>query len=71
MKYILWGPIDNKPALAHIMACRQTGKTSYLGQGWPGLLTHSGVTQPQLVTSNQQQNRKRHISVSTNRDELT
>ena len=43
MKYVPWGPIDNKPALAQIMACRQTGESNYLGQGCPGLLTPSGV----------------------------
>ena len=54
MKYVPWGPIDNKTGLAQIMACRRTGESNYLGQGCPGLLTHSGVAQPQLVTSNQE-----------------
>ena len=43
-------------------------ESNYLGQGCPGLLTHSGVAQPQLVTSNQQWNRKRHTLVSPNRN---
>ena len=56
LKHVPSGPVDDNHCMGSDNGLPPAGESHDLGQVCPGLLTHSGVTRPQLVASNQRRN---------------